>query len=145
MQVLVGALAAAAAVLTCFIFSKDLVVFLEAPVAAQVRGSSMVVGALHTFLLPPAGRLATCPPLRSACAALLQGSASRRPSHCSVPAAPCARPGLPSGLRYAVLQGVRFLQLSPGEFFFTTLKVRAAHACCHKFAGQTLLLGSSAA
>ncbi len=32
----VGALAAAAAVLTCFIFSKDLVVFLEAPVAAQV-------------------------------------------------------------------------------------------------------------
>ncbi|KAL4445866.1 hypothetical protein ABPG77_009065 [Micractinium sp. CCAP 211/92] len=53
-RVLVGALAAAAAVLTCFIFSKDLVVFLEAPVAAQ---------------------------------------------------------------------GVRFLQLSPGEFFFTTLKV----------------------
>lgn len=35
-QVLVGALAAAAAVLTCFVFSKDLVVFLEAPVAAQV-------------------------------------------------------------------------------------------------------------
>lgn len=53
-RVLVGALAAAVAVLTCFIFSKDLVVFLEAPVAAQ---------------------------------------------------------------------GVRFLQLSPGEFFFTTLKV----------------------
>lgn len=53
-RVLVGALAAAAAVLTCFIFSKDLVVFLEAPVAEQ---------------------------------------------------------------------GVRFLQLSPGEFFFTTLKV----------------------
>jgi Sec-independent protein secretion pathway component TatC len=36
-RVLVGALAAAAAVLTCFIFSKDLVVFLEAPVAAQVQ------------------------------------------------------------------------------------------------------------
>lgn len=53
-RVLVGALAAAVAILTCFAFSKDLVVFLEAPVAAQ---------------------------------------------------------------------GVRFLQLSPGEFFFTTLKV----------------------
>lgn len=53
-RVLVGALAAGAAILTCFAFSKDLVVFLEAPVAAQ---------------------------------------------------------------------GVRFLQLSPGEFFFTTLKV----------------------
>ena len=52
---MVGALAAAVAVLTCFAFSKDLVVFLEAPVASQ---------------------------------------------------------------------GVRFLQLSPGEFFFTTLKVR---------------------
>lgn len=53
-RVLVGALAAGAAILTCFCFSKDLVVFLEAPVAEQ---------------------------------------------------------------------GVRFLQLSPGEFFFTTLKV----------------------
>jgi sec-independent protein translocase protein TatC len=53
-RVLVGALAAGVAVLTCFAFSKDLVVFLEAPVASQ---------------------------------------------------------------------GVRFLQLSPGEFFFTTLKV----------------------
>ncbi|CAL5221550.1 g3763 [Coccomyxa viridis] len=53
-RVLVGALAAGIAVLTCFAFSKDLVVFLEAPVASQ---------------------------------------------------------------------GVRFLQLSPGEFFFTTLKV----------------------
>lgn len=52
-RVLVGALAAGIAVLTCFAFSKDLVVFLEAPVASQ---------------------------------------------------------------------GVRFLQLSPGEFFFTTLK-----------------------
>ena len=50
-----GALAAGAAVLTCFAVSKDLVVFLEAPVASQ---------------------------------------------------------------------GVRFLQLSPGEFFFTTLKVK---------------------
>ena len=49
-----GALAAGVAVLTCFAVSKDLVVFLEAPVASQ---------------------------------------------------------------------GVRFLQLSPGEFFFTTLKV----------------------
>ena len=55
-RVIVGALAAALAVLTCFVFSKDLVVFLEAPVASQ---------------------------------------------------------------------GVRFLQLSPGEFFFTTLKVCA--------------------
>ena len=54
-RVVVGALAAAIAVLTCFCFSKELVVFLEAPVASQ---------------------------------------------------------------------GVRFLQLSPGEFFFTTLKVR---------------------
>jgi sec-independent protein translocase protein TatC len=53
-RVLVGALAAAVAIFTCFAFSKDLVVFLEAPVAEQ---------------------------------------------------------------------GVRFLQLSPGEFFFTTLKV----------------------
>lgn len=54
-RVLVAALACGIAILTCFGFSKDLVVFLEAPVAAQ---------------------------------------------------------------------GVRFLQLSPGEFFFTTLKVR---------------------
>ncbi len=53
-RVIVAALAAATAVLTCFCFSKDLVVFLEAPVAQQ---------------------------------------------------------------------GVRFLQLSPGEFFFTTIKV----------------------
>jgi len=53
-RVLVGALAAGIAVMTCFAFSKDLVIFLEAPVAEQ---------------------------------------------------------------------GVRFLQLSPGEFFFTTLKV----------------------
>ena len=53
-RVLMGALAAGVAILTCFAFSKDLVVFLEAPVAAQ---------------------------------------------------------------------GVRFLQLSPGEFFFTTLEV----------------------
>ncbi|BDA43370.1 Sec-independent protein translocase protein TATC, chloroplastic [Coccomyxa sp. Obi] len=53
-RVLLGALAAGVAVLTCFAFSKELVVFLEAPVASQ---------------------------------------------------------------------GVRFLQLSPGEFFFTTLKV----------------------
>lgn len=53
-RVLVAALACGIAILTCFAFSKDLVVFLEAPVAAQ---------------------------------------------------------------------GVRFLQLSPGEFFFTTLKV----------------------
>ena len=52
-RVIVAALAAATAVLTCFAFSKDLVVFLEAPVAEQ---------------------------------------------------------------------GVRFLQLSPGEFFFTTIK-----------------------
>lgn len=53
-RVLVGALAAGVAILGCFFFSKDLVVFLEAPVAEK---------------------------------------------------------------------GVRFLQLSPGEFFFTTLKV----------------------
>ncbi|GLI59553.1 hypothetical protein VaNZ11_001456 [Volvox africanus] len=52
-RVLVAGLACAAAILTCFVFSKDLVVFLEAPVADA---------------------------------------------------------------------GVRFLQLSPGEFFFTTLK-----------------------
>lgn len=42
------------------------------------------------------------------------------------------------------INGVRFLQLSPGEFFFTTLKVRAAQACCDTSAGQTLLLASSA-
>ncbi|KAK9792506.1 hypothetical protein WJX73_004335 [Symbiochloris irregularis] len=53
-RVILGACAALLAILTCFVFSKDLVVFLEAPVAAQ---------------------------------------------------------------------GVRFLQLSPGEFFFTTMKV----------------------
>ena len=53
-RVLVGALAAGVSIATCFAFSKDLVIFLEAPVAEQ---------------------------------------------------------------------GVRFLQLSPGEFFFTTLKV----------------------
>ena len=53
-RVLVAALAAVVGVLGCFVFSKDLVVFLEAPVASQ---------------------------------------------------------------------GVRFLQLSPGEFFFTTLQV----------------------
>ncbi|CAD7697236.1 unnamed protein product [Ostreobium quekettii] len=53
-RVLVATIACGVAVLTCFVFSKDLVVFLEAPVAAQ---------------------------------------------------------------------GVRFLQLSPGEFFFTTFKV----------------------
>lgn len=54
-RILIAALAAGAAITTCFCFSKDLVVFLEAPVARQ---------------------------------------------------------------------GVRFLQLSPGEFFFTTFKVR---------------------
>ena len=32
-----GALAAGTSVLACFLFSKELVVFLEAPVAAQVR------------------------------------------------------------------------------------------------------------
>jgi Sec-independent protein secretion pathway component TatC len=52
-SVLVGALAALVAICVCFAFSKDLVVFLEAPVATK---------------------------------------------------------------------GVRFLQLSPGEFFFTTFK-----------------------
>ena len=59
-RVIVAALAAATAVLTCFVFSKDLVVFLEAPVAEQ---------------------------------------------------------------------GVPFLQLSPGEFFFTTIKVTPASPC----------------
>jgi Sec-independent protein secretion pathway component TatC len=54
-SVLVGALAALVAICVCFCFSKDLVVFLEAPVATK---------------------------------------------------------------------GVRFLQLSPGEFFFTTFKAR---------------------
>lgn len=34
-RVLVGALAGVAAIMTCFLFSKDLVVFLEAPVASQ--------------------------------------------------------------------------------------------------------------
>ena len=62
-RVIVGALAALAAVLVCFAYSKELIIFLEAPVAEQ---------------------------------------------------------------------GVRFLQLSPGEFFFTTFKVMV---CCmpHKF------------
>ncbi len=68
-RVLVGALAAGIAVLTCFAFSKDLVVFLEAPVASQ---------------------------------------------------------------------GVRFLQLSPGEFFFTTLKVRGATYLAPTLALQTM-------
>ena len=53
-RVSVAALACGVAILTCFCFSKDLIIFLEAPVADS---------------------------------------------------------------------GVRFLQLSPGEFFFTTLKV----------------------
>lgn len=35
-RVLVGGLAAGIAILTCFCFSKDLVVFLEAPVITQV-------------------------------------------------------------------------------------------------------------
>ena len=60
-RVLVAALAALVAVLACFAFSKDLVVFLEAPVASQ---------------------------------------------------------------------GVRFLQLSPGEFFFTTLQVTSFASAC---------------
>ena len=67
-RVVVGALAAAIAVLTCFCFSKELVVFLEAPVASQ---------------------------------------------------------------------GVRFLQLSPGEFFFTTLKVWPPCAAAGACAGST--------
>ena len=54
-RILLGGLAALVAILVCFCFSKELVVFLEAPVASK---------------------------------------------------------------------GVRFLQLSPGEFFFTTFKVR---------------------
>lgn len=64
-RVIVGALAALVAVLACFTYSKELIIFLEAPVAEQ---------------------------------------------------------------------GVRFLQLSPGEFFFTTFKVApiSSHAC---FAG----------
>ena len=57
-RVLVAVVAVTAAILACFCFSKELVVFLEAPVSAQ---------------------------------------------------------------------GVRFLQLSPGEFFFTSLKVSAAN------------------
>lgn len=60
-RVVVAAIGAGIAVLTCFCFSKDLVVFLEAPVATQ---------------------------------------------------------------------GVRFLQLSPGEFFFTTFKV--SHQTTHQ-------------
>lgn len=75
-RVLVAAIAAGVAVLTCFCFSKDLVVFLEAPVASQ---------------------------------------------------------------------GVRFLQLSPGEFFFTTFKVCLYNSCwfaendCHPQMGLFLL------
>ena len=64
-RVLVAVVAVTLAILVCFCFSKDLVVFLEAPVATQ---------------------------------------------------------------------GVRFLQLSPGEFFFTSLKVCAQcrpHQCHH--------------
>ena len=62
-RLLIAALAAGGAILACFAFSKDLVVFLEAPVAEQ---------------------------------------------------------------------GVRFLQLSPGEFFFTTFKV-FSRCCEHMF------------
>ena len=80
-RVLLAGLAAGAAILTCFCFSKDLVVFLEAPVISQV------------------------PPLQPRAAACwLPG----RGTHCST---------------RACVQGVKFLQLSPGEFFFTTLKV----------------------
>jgi hypothetical protein len=73
-RVLVAALAGLVAVLACFCFSKDLVVFLEAPVVGQ---------------------------------------------------------------------GVKFLQLSPGEFFFTTLQVLPSpqsFVCCgpvlHWFSSQ---------
>lgn len=59
-RVMVGALACAVSIGICFCFSKELVLFLEAPVAET---------------------------------------------------------------------GVRFLQLSPGEFFFTTLKVRTSILC----------------
>lgn len=84
-RVIVAALAAGTAILTCFCFSKDLVVFLEAPVASQ---------------------------------------------------------------------GVRFLQLSPGEFFFTTLKVSAfgtvhielppeSHAGAERYLSRSALLSNS--
>ena len=39
-RVLVSGLACAVAILTCFAFSKDLVVFLEAPVVTQVRAQT---------------------------------------------------------------------------------------------------------
>lgn len=39
-RVLISGLAAALAILTCFCFSKDLVVFLEAPVISQVTFTS---------------------------------------------------------------------------------------------------------
>jgi sec-independent protein translocase protein TatC len=85
-RVLVGGLAAGAAILTCFCFSKDLVVFLEAPVISQVcRARSGLVPEKANFW-----------------------------NMC------LAKPEQGRRLR---LQGVKFLQLSPGEFFFTTLKV----------------------
>jgi hypothetical protein len=73
-RVVVGAIAAAIAVVTCFCYSKDLVVFLEAPVASQ---------------------------------------------------------------------GVRFLQLSPGEFFFTTFKVHAHRNATYVHVSRSFLAWES--
>lgn len=68
-RIMLGGLAALVAILVCFCFSKDLVVFLEAPVASK---------------------------------------------------------------------GVRFLQLSPGEFFFTTFKVTRRQEQAMPFLMRTL-------
>ena len=92
-RVLISALAAGLAILTCFCFSKDLVVFLEAPVITQVSCDLPNPRSLFFHILPPTPACLKLGPIQ-----------------------PCLN------TRHS-LQGVKFLALSPGEFFFTTLKV----------------------
>lgn len=137
-RVLVGALAATVAILSCFCFSKELVVFLEAPVADS--------GAHILPIVPVSAFLYL---------GSMLGSSSSRSLSCIqvMQALPFARFGCFSGAhvcgwfnaaaalgcKHVIVKhdqatkrplslrcpfaGVRFLQLSPGEFFFTTFKV----------------------
>ena len=110
-RVLVGGLAAAVAILTCFCFSKDLVVFLEAPVVTQVRSTRLCdlswrpVCSVIDFFTKISRLICLCIEL-----GLLLNSSACGTAHYQLE-------------RVLRVQGVKFLQLSPGEFFFTTLKV----------------------
>jgi len=130
-RVLVGALAAAAAIGTCFCYSKELVVFLEAPVAdAGARGRA---GPPHARPPPPPSAAAAV----AAAAAVLAADAASRgaplffaalllltsPLTSRKHAAPTTTSKPMRRDRPPRRAGVRFLQLSPGEFFFTTFKV----------------------